>query len=219
MNMKNLLIIALALGIVFSACSKKEESPNPTSKTTTTTTGGGGGGGGGGQQPALTTASTPQFWGKIDGVVTSYVEGAIYQSGYQRDSTVGIDSVTDTYQAGLVKADLSNIFAFRGKMVYPKLTIPSESVFLSLFAPGSYAYSEGFTEIYFSLGLFNDFSTAGGDQTGSSFEIVQMTPTGSSANPKCKVVIKFNCKVYNTFTPSLTKTITEGIMVLEFGVY
>ncbi|MGV3599066.1 MAG: hypothetical protein ACO1PI_14475 [Bacteroidota bacterium] len=226
--MKNILIFALALCIGLFSCSPIEESPEPKNTDTTQSgggggTGGGGGGGGGGTgpvQPNLTTASTIQFWGLVDGNLETYTAGGgSTMAATGKDSTLGADSTTASYASGLLNTlDLTGIFATVGTLKYPNSSTPSEANFLALFAPGNRTYTADIAEITLrtnELGV-KVWSTTAGDQTGSTFEITQSASTGTPADPKVKAVIKFNCKVYNIANPTESKTITQGIIVAEF---
>lgn len=225
--MKNILIFALALCIGLFSCSPIEESPEPKNTDTTQSGGGGSGGGGGGGggggpvQPNLTTASTIQFWGLVDGSLETFTAGGGSTGPASgKDSTLGPDSTTTSYAAGLLNtSDLKGIFATVGTLKYPNAGMPSEANFLALFAPGNRTYTTKIAEITLRTGssMGDVWSTTAGSQTGSTFEITQSASTGTAAAPKVKAVIKFTCKVYNTANPTQSKAITQGIMVAEFS--
>lgn len=227
--MKNILLFALVLSIGLFSCSPIEESPEPKNTDTTQSggggtggggTGGGGGGGGGGPvQPNLTTASTIQFWGLLDGSLETYTAGGgstVPVTG--KDSTLGADSTTASYAGGLLNMlDMSGIFATAGTLKYPNSGVPSEAEFLALFAPGNRTFAAKIAEVTYRTAMGGVWSTTAGDQTGSTFQITEAASTGTAGAPKVKAVIKFNCKVYNTSNPAQSKAITQGILVAEFS--
>jgi hypothetical protein len=224
--MKKILLIAIVIFAGLAACSPKEESSEPVIPTTADTTGSGSGGGGGGGgtptpvQPTLTTADPIQFWGLVDGALSTYTAGGgSTQLAQGKDSTPGMDSTTASYVSGMINSlDQSGILTKRGKISFPNGTVPTEANFMSLFSTGTKTFSTGIAEIsLFTTPSLTEWTTAGGDQTGSTYEITQVTSTGTPAEPKYKVVIKFECKVYKATNPSLSKTITKGIMVTEFA--
>lgn len=210
--MKKLILMMLITGFGIGACSRKEESPEPAARLVTKETNGNGGN----SAPSLTATSPVQFWGKIDGTVSGYQVPA-HIAMFEIDSTSGPDSTTVSYSGGLVDSAGVGIMATRGKITYPKGGSVSGPMFASLFNAGFYGYQDGITEITYFDGGSTVYSTVPGDQSGSSFQITDMTSTGTNENPKFKVVIKFNCKVYNVTNPTQSKTITDGIMVAEFS--
>jgi hypothetical protein len=221
--MKTLYTTFFILSIFFSACSAKEESSEPVKPTTIDTTGSGGGGGGGGGtptpiQPTLTTADPIQFWGLVDGALKTYTAGGGSTSAVVgKDSTPGMDSTTAAYLSGMINTlDQSGVLTKRGKISFPNNTVPTESNFMTLFTTGTKTFGTGISEVYLIIAPNVEWSSKGGDQTGSTYEITQVTSTGTPSEPKYKVVIKFDCKVYKTSDPTQSKTITKGIMVTEF---
>ncbi|HYG14229.1 MAG TPA: hypothetical protein VEC12_00645 [Bacteroidia bacterium] len=209
--MKKLILMMLITGLGLSACSRKEESPEPASRMVVKETPGNGGS----NLPSLTATSPVQFWGKIDGTVSGY-QAPAHISMFQIDSTAGTDSTTASYGGGMVDSAGIGIMATRGKITYAGQPVPGP-LFASLFSAGYYGYEDGITEITYLGGGSGIYSTTAGDQSGSSFQISDVVATGTNENPKFKVVMKFNCKVYNVSDPSQSKTITDGIMVAEFA--
>jgi hypothetical protein len=110
----------------------------------------------------------------------------------------------------------AGISATRGKIKFPINTIPSGALFASLFNAGTYPYGAETTEITFLEDALSIWSTTEGDQTGSTFQITELLSTGVTASAKYKVVMKFNCKVYNVLNPTQSKEIKNGILVAEF---
>lgn len=213
--MKKLILMMLITGFGLSACSRKEESPEPASRLVEKETKSGNGGN---NAPSLTATSPVQFWGKIDGEVTGY-QAPTHIPMFEVDSTANADSVTASYGAGVVDSARIGVMAKRGKITYAKGGTVSGPLFGSLFSAGSYNFTQDITEITYFAGNSGVYSTTAGDQSGSSFQITDMTSTGTNENPRFKVVMKFNCKVYNVSDPSQSKTIADGIMVAEFAAY
>lgn len=220
--MKKILVLLIVFGLALGACSKKEESPNPVTKQTTDDNTGGTGGGGGTStptQPALTTADNVQFWGLIDGSLVTYkAGGGSTQAGNDKDSIMGTDSTAKYYLGGVINTlDLSGFTAVRGVLLYPNGYTPTEAEFLSLFTKGSKTLAPFTTEIVYNTGLIDTWSTSSGNQNGSTFEITEVQSTGTPSAPSVKVVMKFECKIYNDADPTKSKQITKGIMVAEFA--
>lgn len=229
--------LVLILGFALDSCSAKEESPEPASQQTNTdpnsgggSNGGGnngggnnGGGGGGGSTPTpptLTTSSPIQFWGIVDGGVESYTAGGGSQIAYtSRDSIEQDDTIYNIYSGGVVNTlTLLRIATIRGTSWYPEGTGISEADFLAFFSTGVKPFSPGLLDIEYFDGT-TQYISSEGDQTGSTFEITDMVSTGTPAAPKCKVVMKYTCKVYKPGSPTDVKEIKDAVMVAEFAAY
>lgn len=97
----------------------------------------------------------------------------------------------------------------------------SDEDFRDYFSSGTHEYSNGGSDgIKIILeDSSGSYRTSLGDQSESTFEIVETMDESFAGVPYLKVFAEFSCKVYSSSDPSQFKTITNGQFVNSFSQY
>lgn len=99
---------------------------------------------------------------------------------------------------------------------------PTDSEFSTFFDEGSYSYAnvnnggESGVQVRIQTSNGTTYSSYNGDQTGSTFKIVEAKDDYFGAALYVKTYITFSCEVYNVNNPSDSKTITNGVFINHF---
>lgn len=113
-----------------------------------------------------------------------------------------------------------NFSISKGVLVYPGSWTAPVADFFGFFQPNTfpYAVSGNNQGIIISYTLNNgvNYISDLGDQTGSHFEILQAQQQEVDGAQSMKVLIKFNCKMYNSADSTDMKLITDGQVVTHF---
>jgi hypothetical protein len=210
--MNKLLFLLTVLFLCTSAFIKKEDAPAQIANIN-----------------EITIDSALQFKCDMEGDNLHYVKKRFHyienhDSAKSLSSKLWIydDDYNDTchllYRAGFCYANSKEGFNFtRGFLVSILGQKPAEVSFISLFVMGKYAFEERKSELEYMDIEGNKWTTTEGDQTGSNFEIVDYLSTGDRDKRACKVLVKFNCKLYNKKFTSKFLIIKNGNAVLAFA--
>ncbi len=201
-----LILIAL---LAFTACKKKTSDPEPDPAPTTTTTTGGSTTS---TIPTIDVNSTPQVSYSLDGTAVSYVTDGTNFFGGSGSS----GNTNWTYDSGIDDGTNSYFNITKGTITTAGGS-PDDATFKTLFPIASAPYSVNAANgVEVSIWDSNhvQWSTSLGNQTGSTFNIVQ-TKDEQQNYLYVKTYITFSCKVYNA--GGAMKTITNGKYVGHFG--
>lgn len=125
-----------------------------------------------------------------------------------------------------IRVLLSTIFSpknfsiSKGILVYPGSWTAPVADFFGFFQPNTFPYAvignnQGII-ISYTLNNGVNYISDLGDQTGSHFEILQAQQQEVDGAQSMKVLIKFNCKMYNSADSTDMKLITDGQVVTHF---
>jgi hypothetical protein len=201
-----LTILVIAGGLLVSSC-KKKDSPSPSN----TNNGGGN---------STTTITAPYYWqASIDGSDKTFQYGVNgYTNGGGSSNIDGTSSSTSNQYSSIFgkyglsngNVTLANDFAFF-EFNFPN-DDPTQTDYNNYFAVGSKNYFASETD-YNGVGIvWNDpsgttWSTFGGSQSGSTFNISAVSSSTVNYQPVTILTGTFNCKLYNG---SSSKTVTNG---------
>ena len=195
--------LAVATAVFVSGCKKEDAAAS-----------GGGGGGGGGS--TLTLSSNPGAQMTIDGLTVSWATGATWE-GVVGSSGSGNWS----YSSGIFNIGTGE--GIEAEVGYSPGAPPSTAQFTAMFNTGARNYvasannAVGVEVRYFdTLGDVWSSSCPVGTQTGSAFNITGMQVLAGAPYDTVKVLLTFNCKVYNCNGGGASKTITGGTLRLNF---
>jgi hypothetical protein len=168
--------------------------------------------------------SESQYYYKLDGKIRSGIDGEnnITTSVGHR-AGVGLDTIYNCIWNSSIYIDSRPIKTMlevhNGIYTFAREDFSNEK-FVDFFAKGKHPFANSddqgiVIEIQDDSG--NIYISNEGDQTGSTFEIIEnkLVETNTSFT-YVKVYAKFNCIVYNKNNPSDKKTITEGVYVNHF---
>ncbi|MFT5778386.1 MAG: hypothetical protein ACI837_001342 [Crocinitomicaceae bacterium] len=193
----------LVLVLAFVSCKKED----PVSVPVITT-------------PASTSAtSSPQFTGSIDGIVVNYLNGYV---GYSSGGTLGTGTPSDFRYGGVLLngATLSEVLNVeKGNLNLPSGGYATNAEFGNFFPLGNYGFDasllNGIVLTYYSGGTEWSTSLGSGDQTGSTFTVVDRLETTVAGDFVVKYKATFNCKIYDG--SGAEKLITNGVLVSAFS--
>lgn len=162
-------------------------------------------------------SSSSQVSCKLDGKSVSYQTGSVYIEDHEVSMNTDLNfNSKATYSSSIGDFQNSiNIFNFKKGILSFQGVRASDASFLAFFAKGSSSFdgSNGFQLEYIDeIGKY--WSTGLGSQVGSSIEIADVEEASINGTYAVKVLLKFNCKLYNG--GGSTKTIKDGYYVAHF---
>ncbi len=211
-------VIALFAGaLLFTGCSSDNDD-------NATPSGGGGGGGGTGGTTQLTPTTPCSVQMTVNGTAVSVTADFV---AYECGTSSGGEASAKEYGGSVVDINNDNDVVrlkFGRFSTGQSVGLPTDSAFLSFFHTGTWPYGDAMafnvatvSTSEFLGSNYLTYSTAYGDQTGSTFEITQMLPVTSQFFGTSLVVrATFNCKLYSE-GGALIKTITNGTAVVHLG--
>jgi hypothetical protein len=211
--MKKILLIAFTIATAFwlSACKKTDsETPTPQPVIADTI-----------KYEGLSVYSAVQFKGEIDGVpihLISDLKDLFPINGDITTLDLGGKS-TIAYTAGIYQFSArKSIMASCGVLDYVKNVKPTQDNFFALFGIKKYTFNKDkITVAYTDSVSKSDWTTEVGMQpAGSDFEVIDALSTGADGFPKAKVLLRFNCTLYNYDDTTKSKKITNGILVANY---
>jgi hypothetical protein len=208
---KNTFLAVIAVSLILASCKKESSTPTTTPTTPTTTV-----------TPTGTNInSSPQFTGTVNGTNFSFINGSGYTSNVSSSKQLGGSSATANYaeyQSSIFDSPTSTkgIGIWKGTITFPlSSSTPDTASFDAFFPLTTCAYSLNYTngiEVDWvdASGVEWTTSQGTGSQTGSKFTIIAKQVLTSFGTQNVKVMINFNCTLYNT---------SGGSMPLTNGVY
>lgn len=153
-----------------------------------------------------------QIYFEADGVPFSHVyDWNAGRNGYPESEVIGSSFYKESYyftELNYPYADINRFIFRKGTLVFGTGT-PTIEEFDQFFYPGAYPYAinadYGVEFTWFDgTGTLWSTSLGGGDQTGSSFEIVDMMADIYTTMQYVKIEADFNCRFYNAVGDTLT---------------
>lgn len=206
--MKTIISAALALVLCFGAASCKKEDNSNTP--------------GPGPTPTVFATGNDRFSGEIDGEKLEWVSISHPDFAPFHGEISYLDAVNNTsktaYLGGVGNINTwESMAAVRGFLINAGIpdSVPSQN-FYDLFKPGTYDYKEIEAGIVYTDSTGDEWQSWLGPQPGSKFRIEDAKFLKTDDLRWVKAAITFNCKVYNENDSTMSKTITNGVIVGSF---
>lgn len=213
--MKKLIISFVSLSLLIASCKKDNPTPTPTSTTNNTNT--------------TTVPANAHFMkATVDGTVINLYAGV---NGCGEGTSFGQSMGFYSFEAYIsvpspeTTPDLS--VSFSGNSLFTDQNDDTDSSFYAIFKLGNHIFntaniSNGTPSIDIIYTLYEngqptDWLSSLGDQTGSSFKVTEIKPSTNYMGASIALVKgTFNCKIYNSDNPSISKTVTNATFYLQF---
>lgn len=198
-----IVLITLVTQVGFSGCKKETTPSEPTQQFIRPT--------------ELTIDSKPQIIATIDGedfwLSTEYAK-ILQQGSIWWDIDTANNRVYHQWGRGLhfIEFPFERFIIIRGVITdTTQKKRVTEATFNSLFEIGTYEFQDSLLSVYYEDRNKKVWRSEKGKQFGN-LEIVNSAPTQLGR----KVLMKFDCMVYDTIDGTTSKKITNASMVLEF---
>ncbi len=156
-----------------------------------------------------------------DGSQTTLQEGTTYQYSISNGGLFGEDYCIYSFGGGLSSFQASST-NHQATISFDNHYVTSEcnatEVFATLFETGEFTYGNGNNQgivVYYAEPGSDHFTSESGSQTGSTFEVTEVTPITTTDIFGTQVSVRvngnFSCTVYNPENPAENITLENGV--------